>query len=78
MAKNSSDMKVAWVIDQLALRRKEIGMSHEKLATKIKLSRSAIGLIESKKRNPTLLTILKICDALGISLGELILEYEQN
>jgi len=78
MAKDDLNKKINWVIDQLIMRRKELGISHEKLALKVKLSRSAIGLIESKKRNPTLLTVLKICDALGISLGEMLLRYGKH
>lgn len=66
------------IIDQLMLKRKKLCMSHEKLASKIKMSRAAIGLIENKKRNSTLLTVLKICEVLGISLGELILGYEHT
>ena len=78
MAKNDLNRKTEWVIDQLMLRRKELGLSHEKLAAKIKISRAAIGLIESKKRNPTLLTVLKLCDALGVSLCEIIGDYENR
>lgn len=77
MLEKDLNRKTEWIMDQLVLRRKELGMSHEKLAVKVKLSRSAVGLIESKKRNPTLLTVLKICNALDISLADIIMKYEE-
>ncbi len=78
MAKSTLERKTGWVIDQLILRRKELGLSHKKLAGKVKLSRTAIGLIESKKRNPTLLTVLKLCEALGISLVDILTRLEKD
>ena len=66
------------IIDEIVAKRKELGISHEKLAASIGLSRSAISLIESKKRIPSILNILKICKALDISLGKLVLRHEKS
>jgi len=60
------------IIEELTRLRKEQGLSHEKLAELAGLHRSAISLIESKERNPTLLTCLKICKALEVNLDEII------
>ena len=53
-------------------------MSHDKLANATGLSRPAISLIESGKRQPTLLTCIKIATALGLSLGELLIKAEKK
>jgi DNA-binding XRE family transcriptional regulator len=52
--------------------RKEKELSHDKLASIAGLNRSTISLLESKKRVPTILTCLKIADALEVSLADLI------
>ena len=56
------------LVDELIRLRKEQGLSHEKLAEMTGLHRSTISLIESKKRNPTVITCLKICKALELEL----------
>lgn len=60
------------IIDEIVKRRKQLRISHEKLASEVGLDRSTISLIESKKRIPSILNIYKICKALGLSLGVLI------
>ncbi len=52
--------------------RKENGLSHEKLAKLAGVNRSTISLLESKKRIPTILTCLKIAEALEVSLSDLL------
>ena len=60
------------LIDQFIVLRKEHGLSHEQLAKKAGLSRAAISFIENDKRTPTILTCLKICEALEINMHELL------
>jgi transcriptional regulator with XRE-family HTH domain len=60
------------IIDEMILVRKTKGLSHQTLADLAGLNRSAISLIESKKRVPSILNVLKICNALGIKLSILI------
>lgn len=60
------------VIKELSGERKNQGISHEKLAEMCGLHRTSIGLIEARKREPTLLTLLKISDALNFDLGKII------
>ena len=51
--------------------RTKAGWSQEKLGEECGLHRTYIGGIERGERNPSLLIIKKIADALGIPLGEL-------
>lgn len=65
-------------MDELTAARKEQGLSHERLAQKTGLNRSAISLIESKKRIPTILTCFKLARALDVSLAVLIKKIESE
>ena len=56
--------------------RNSKGMSQEQLSERSGLDRSFISMLERGKRNPTLSSMVKLCNALGISLTELITEFE--
>ena len=62
-----------------AIREKRLAnsLSQEQLAEKAKLHRTYIGMVERAERNITILNLLKICQALDISLNEL-LEFQGN
>lgn len=66
------------VVNVLIKRRKELGFSHEKLAKLAGLHRTAISHIENRRRNPTLLVCLKLSNALGYQLSELLKEAEKR
>ena len=66
------------IIDALVNERKRQELSHEKLGELSGLHRTAISHIENRKRNPTLISCLKISYALGISLGDIIKQAEQG
>lgn len=51
--------------------RKKAGYSQEEFAFKCDVDRTYIGTIERGEKSPTLNTIAKIADALGISKKEL-------
>ncbi len=51
--------------------RKRKGMSQEQLATKSDIDRSHMGFIEQGRRKPTLSTLFKIANTLGLSLEQL-------
>lgn len=59
-------------------RRLELGLSQEALADKADLHRTYIGMVERAERNITILNLLKICNALGISMSELLLFQKGN
>lgn len=77
MKDSSPEKSLDHVIKRLTEIRKSQGISHETLADEIGLHRSAISLIESGKRSPTLLTCLKISKGLKHSLSEIIKETEK-
>jgi transcriptional regulator with XRE-family HTH domain len=66
------------VVSQLLAVRKEKKLSHEKLAQLSKLHRSTISLTESRKMQPTLLTLLKISQALDCDLSRLLAKAEKD
>jgi transcriptional regulator with XRE-family HTH domain len=59
------------------LRNKQ-SLSQEGLSDKTGLDRTYISLLERGKKNPSLLTILKICKALGILPSELMITLEKE
>lgn len=65
------------IIDEIAKKRKAVGLSHQKLAELAQIDRSTVSLIENKKRNPSFLIILKLCRALDISLAKILKRYEK-
>ena len=58
--------------------RKSKSISQEKLAEKTGLDRTFISLIETGKRNPTLTSICKLSQGLGIKVSELLKLYEEK
>lgn len=74
MSDYSTEQKITYIIDKLKEIRIQQGISHQKLADKIGLHRSAISLIESHKRQPTFLNCMKIAEGLNANLDELIKE----
>lgn len=52
--------------------RKASGLSQEKLAEKMGVHRTYIGMIERGEKNPTYITILRLACALKISISELV------
>jgi len=57
--------------------RKTRGLTQEELASKANLHRTYIGMIERAEKNITLINMLKISNALGITIVEL-LEFVNN
>lgn len=51
--------------------RKSMHLSQEQFALKCDIDRSYMGCIERGEKSPTLTTIQKIADGLGVSLKEL-------
>ncbi len=55
----------------IKLARKEKGLSQSALAYQIGMEKSNLSVIENGKSNPQILTVVKICSALEISLDQL-------
>jgi transcriptional regulator with XRE-family HTH domain len=54
------------------LRQAQVGLSQEKLAVDAGIDLTYLGGIERGRRNPSLLVMARIADALGVELAELL------
>ena len=59
-------------------RRNELNISQEKLAQKCNFDRTYISLLERAKRNPSYLSLKKLCIGLEIELIELLTEEKDD
>jgi DNA-binding XRE family transcriptional regulator len=55
---------------QLVAMRKMRGLTQEMLAAEAGLDRVAIANIETGRRNPTVLTLFKLADAMGVEVKD--------
>ncbi|MAT38596.1 MAG: transcriptional regulator [Ectothiorhodospiraceae bacterium] len=62
--------------DELRKARQAKEMSQEELAHRAKISRNYVSLLELGQKSPTVDMLMRICAALGISAGELLLKVE--
>lgn len=73
MSKNNiRDVVAANVVRLLREEREKRGLSMNVVAQRSGLSHSIVSLVERDLRNPTLDTLLRIAEAIGIDLGEII------
>ena len=78
MRKRREDTINSKVIKELVRIRKSAGVSKKALSELTGLSRRGIQLIEEEQRNPTLLSLLKLAQALNVDLGAIILAVESE
>ncbi len=62
---------------QLQKARLAAGMTQEELAFAARLDRTYISRLEHDKKSPTLDTLFRICDALGIATSTLVSRVER-
>lgn len=74
MKKKDSCQKFGLVVRNF---REEKELSQEKFALIADLHRTYYGGIERGERNPTLTSIVRIADALGVSLEEIFREFDK-
>jgi len=55
---------------RLKKHRNQLGLSQKKLSTHTGISQSFISSIESNKQSPTINTLERICEVLGITIAE--------
>jgi transcriptional regulator with XRE-family HTH domain len=67
----SIDFVYSEVGNRVVAARKERGMSQEQLSAHSGIDRSHMGFIEQGRRKPTLSTLVKIANSLGMSLEQL-------
>lgn len=63
---------------ELKKARETAGLSQEKLAFEAEIDRSYVSLLENDKKSPTLDTLFRIADAIGIPASELISRVEKT
>ncbi len=59
---------------RIKYQRNKLGISQEKLAEKCEFDRTYISLLERAKRNPSYLSLKKLCHGLEIELSDLLKE----
>lgn len=75
MKKTGSPQKtVDQVVKKIREKRLEKSLSYDGLAMLADLNKSTIGMVETRRNSPTLLTCIKLCDALDMRLSELLRE----
>jgi transcriptional regulator with XRE-family HTH domain len=67
-----ADEILSCVMDRLQRERERKGISLQKLGAMSGVSRTAIGMIEKGQRSPTLVICLRVADALGLNLGNVL------
>jgi transcriptional regulator with XRE-family HTH domain len=67
-----ADEILTCVMNRLQRERKRRGFSLKKLGAISGVSRVEIGLIEKGERNPSLIICLRVADALGLNLGNVL------
>lgn len=60
------------LVQKIKTQRKKLNISQEKLAEKCDFDRTYISLLERAKRNPSYLSLIKLCKGLEIDLIELL------
>jgi len=60
--------------NKIKSQRKKLGISQEKLAELCSFDRTYISLLERAKRNPSYLSLKKLCIGLDIELSDLLKE----
>lgn len=58
--------------EKIKSRRLQLNLSQEALANKSGLDRTYISLVERSKRNPSYLSLVKLCDGLEVDIKELL------
>lgn len=66
------------VIEVLKEERARQGLSHEKLATKARIHRTAISHLEKGIRKPTFLMLIKLSRALGFDVSQIVKKAEKR
>lgn len=56
------------IIDYLAGRRRQLRISQEELGKRVGFSRNHIGKIERHATNPTFSSVIRMCEALNVSM----------
>jgi transcriptional regulator with XRE-family HTH domain len=64
--------------DEIRKARIAAKLTQEELAFKADLSRNYISLLELDQKSPTVTTLLRLCEAVGVKASKLIAKVEAN
>jgi len=64
--------------EEIRRARKKAGLSQEAVADKAGLHRTYISLVERNKKSPTLETLFRICQAIGVSAAAVVKTVEDK
>ena len=78
MKQESQEKFIKDLIRVLKSERKRQNLSHERLAELSGISRQAVGKIEAGDRTPTVYTLYKLANALGLTLVEFVEKMDLN
>jgi len=76
--KNKEQILLQKLAENIKYQRGQLGISQEKLAEKCDFDRTYISLLERAKRNPSYLSLKKLCVGLEIELSDLLTMKEEN
>lgn len=63
---------------ELRKARQAAGLSQEELAHRARISRNYVSLVELDQKSPTIETLMRVCRAMDISAGKLLLKVEKQ
>ncbi|MBN1766346.1 MAG: helix-turn-helix transcriptional regulator [Sedimentisphaerales bacterium] len=69
---------VSMLGNELRKYREKAGLTQEELAFQAGIHRTYVSLLERDKKSPTIDTLFRLCDAMGISANELIKQVEKK
>jgi transcriptional regulator with XRE-family HTH domain len=64
--------------DELRAARESAGLTQEALAAKAKMDRAYISEIERGKADPSITSLFRLCDAMGVRTSTIIARVERN
>ena len=64
--------------EEIRKARTEAGLSQEELAFRANLSRNYVSLVELNQNSPTLDTLVRLCQALGVRAAPLVARHEED
>lgn len=72
MTNSNADRILEILATNIRLARKQVGLSQEQLADAAQIDRTYASGIERSKRNPSIMVLARIADAVGVELAELL------
>lgn len=64
--------------EELRKARLAVGLTQEKLAFQAGVSRQYVSLLELGQKSPTLDVLIRLCEAMGASAGEIVARVEKE